>query len=255
MATDLRRTSRVVGMFRLAPLHRAFSRAGLTERPLPDTRPDLGRCSKGFVLRNVRVLNELASDGCACTLDCVIDFRVVSSEKDLPARDDVRSLYASAAERPPLNEPASSAELFASVYEASVKSERVIAVAGVHEGRLVAFAYGHPWLWEEQTYPWARELHDRLGDNASKLDGTYSLNLLARNPEERYRGLGRAVLTRWIRAIGESTCWLQTSDVDSPARRLYISLDFKAIGHGPEAPNGRPGLVLMRLAPDAKVSH
>src|SRR5690625_2401809 len=34
-------------MFRLAPLHRAFSRAGLTERPLPDTRPDLGRCSKG----------------------------------------------------------------------------------------------------------------------------------------------------------------------------------------------------------------
>lgn len=52
MATDLRRTSRVVGMFRLAPLHRAFSRAGLTERPLPDTRPDLGRCSKGFPLRD-----------------------------------------------------------------------------------------------------------------------------------------------------------------------------------------------------------
>lgn len=39
-------------MFRLAPLHRAFSRAGLTERPLPDTRPDLGRCSKGFALRD-----------------------------------------------------------------------------------------------------------------------------------------------------------------------------------------------------------
>lgn len=167
----------------------------------------------------------------------------------------MRSLYASAAGRPPLNEPASSAELFASVYEASVKSERVIAVTGTDEGRLVAFAYGHPWLWEEQTYPWARELQDRLGVDASKLDGTYSLNLLARNPEEQYRGLGRAVLTRWIQAIGESTCWLQTSDLDSPARRLYSSLDFKAIGHGPEAPNGKPGLVLLRLAPDAEVSR
>lgn len=166
----------------------------------------------------------------------------------------MRSLYASAAGRPPLNEPASTAELFASVYEASVKSERVIAVAGVDEGRLVAFAYGHPWLWEEQTYPWARELHDRLGDNAPRLDGTYSLNLLARDPEERYRGLRRAVLTRWIRAIGESTCWLQTSDVESQARRLYTSLGFKAVAHGPEAPNGRPGLVLVRLAPEAEAS-
>ncbi len=181
----------------------------------------------------------------------MVDIRVVSSEKDVPARDDVRSLYAAAAGRPPLNEPASSAELFASVYEASVKSERVIAVAGIDEERLVAFAYGHPWLWEEQDYPWAQELHDRLGDDAPGLDGTYSLNLLARDPAERYRGLGRAVLTRWLRAIGDRPCWLQTSDVDSPARRLYSSLGFKAIGHGPDAPNGRPGLVLVRLGPDA----
>src|SRR5699024_6730269 len=52
--SDLRRTGRAVGMFRLAPLHRSFSRAGLTERPLPDTRPDLWHCSKGFLYPDVR---------------------------------------------------------------------------------------------------------------------------------------------------------------------------------------------------------
>lgn len=184
-----------------------------------------------------------------CTVDGVVTVHVEFSEQDLPAREDVRALYAAAAQRPPLNEPASSAELFASVYEASVRSDRVLAVSATDEGRLVAFAYGHPWLWEEQTYPWAQELQDRLGEDAVKLDGTYSLNLLARDPDERYRGLGLAVLTRWIQAIGESACWLQTSDIESPARRLYRSLAFEALGHGPQAPNGRPGLVLLRPAP------
>lgn len=76
--------------------------------------------------------------------------------------------------------------------------------------------------------------------------GTHSLNLLARHPGPRYRGLGRTVLTRWIEAIGYGACWLQTSDLDSPATRLYTSLGFQTVGHGPEAPNGEPGLVLLR---------
>lgn len=178
----------------------------------------------------------------------MITVDVVSSADRLPSREEVRALYAAAAALPPLNESSASAELFASVYEASVTTERVVAVSATDEGRLVAFAYGHPWLWEAQTYAWAYQLRDLLGDDADRLDGTYSLNLLARHPDAKYRGLGRTVLARWLEAIGHGSCWLQTTDIDSPATRLYASLGFQPVGHGPEAPNGAPGLVLLRPA-------
>jgi hypothetical protein len=167
---------------------------------------------------------------------------------DFPDREEVRLLYQAAAEQPPLCEPPASAELFATLYQGSIESERVIAVAARDAGHLVAFAYGHPWRWEEQQYRWAYELREGLAAEAPKLDGSYALNLLARTPGEQYRGLGRSVLHQWLRAIEDATCWLQTSDIDSPARRLYVSSGFAAIGHGPSAPNGAPGLVLLRPA-------
>ncbi|WP_139199909.1 GNAT family N-acetyltransferase [Curtobacterium sp. MCBA15_008] len=173
---------------------------------------------------------------------------VSNSVENFPDREEVRSLYQTAAEQPPLCEPPSSAELFATVYEASIKSERVIAGVARDNGRLVAFCYGHPWRWEEQQYPWADELRETLASEASELDDSYSLNLLARTPGEQYRGLGRRVLGEWLRAIDDTACWLQTSDVDSPALQLYVALGFTAIGHGPSAPNGAPGLVLLRPA-------
>lgn len=46
--------------------------------------------------------------------------------------------------------------------------------------------------------------------------------------------------------LGRSGVWLQTTDIDSPARRLYEATAFTPIGHGPAAPNGEPGLVLFR---------
>jgi hypothetical protein len=45
-------------------------------------------------------------------------------------------------------------------------------------------------------------------------------------------------------ASGAAVHWLQTTDADSPARRLYRRMGYRPIGHGPEAPDGAPGLVL-----------
>ncbi|WP_420367041.1 hypothetical protein [Curtobacterium sp. L1-20] len=176
----------------------------------------------------------------------------MTSPRDFPRSVEVRTLYQAAAGQPPLSEPPSFAELFASLYQGAIERERVVATTARDGGRLVAFSYGHPWQWEEQRYPWADELRENLGDEAPKLDGSVALNLLARAPGEQYRGLGRRVLVEWLRATEGAPCWLQTSDLDSPARRLYVSLGFAAIGHGPAAPNGTPGLVLFKLAADPR---
>ena len=110
----------------------------------------------------------------------------------------------------------------------------------------MGFAYGHQWRWAEQRDPWADQLRARLGDAAADaLEGSTALGLLARDPDDRYRGLGREVLDRWLRAVAPGSCWLQTTDVDSPARRVYEAVGFAPVGHGPDAPDGRPGLVLL----------
>ncbi|GAA0035730.1 MULTISPECIES: N-acetyltransferase [Brevibacterium] len=166
----------------------------------------------------------------------------------LPPPSEVGDLYGAAAAEPPLNEDRKYALLFADVYEASVRKGQVLAALArsTADGRLRALAYGHFWAWAEQDYDWAYELKDRLGDTAPVIEWTFALNLLARDPNLRTAGLGRRTLETWLSGISGYGCWLQTDDIDSPARRLYESLGFTAIGHGPQAPNGEPGLVMYR---------
>jgi len=176
----------------------------------------------------------------------MVQIEIASPPTDPPTQEEVRALYSAAAGRPPLHEPPSTAALFSSLYASSLREQEVTVTAARDEGRLVGFAYGHPWRWVEQQDPWADQLRARLGDDAADaLEGGSALNLLARDPDERYRGLGREVLDRWLRAIGPGVCWLQTTDVDSPARRVYEAVGFVPIGHGPDAPDGNPGLVLL----------
>ena len=171
---------------------------------------------------------------------------IASPPTDPPTEEAVRALYAAAAGRPPLQEPPSTAALFASLYASSLREQEVTVATARDGGRLVGFAYGHPWRWAEQRDPWADQLRARLGDAAADaLEGSTALGLLARDPDERYRGLGREVLDRWLRAVAPGSCWLQTTDVDSPARRVYEAVGFAPVGHGPDAPDGRPGLVLL----------
>ncbi len=164
----------------------------------------------------------------------------------LPMPSEVEALYAAASAEPPLSEDPLFAAWFASIYGAAVNAGQVLIAFSRHEGRLASFAYGHFWSWAEQTNPWATELRHRLGSAAPTIEWTYTLSLLARDPALRERGIGRRTLETWLSGIAGCGCWLQTDDIASPAKNLYDSLGFIAIGHGPEAPNGQPGLVMYR---------
>lgn len=164
----------------------------------------------------------------------------------LPPSHEVEELYAAAAAEPPLNEDPKHAALFANLYELSVRNGQVLAAVSRSQGRLTSFAYGHFWTWAEQDYAWAYELRFSLGDAAPRLDWTFALNLLARDPGLRESGLGRRTLETWLADTAGYGSWLQTNDIDSPARRLYETHGFYELGHGPQAPNGQPGLVMFR---------
>ncbi|GAA1852224.1 hypothetical protein [Brevibacterium marinum] len=164
----------------------------------------------------------------------------------LPPPLEVEELYAAAAAKPPLSEDPKHAAVFGNVYDLCVRNGQVLVAASRFGGRLRSIAYGHFWSWLEQDYDWAHELRSTLGPEAQAIESSFALNLLARDPHLKSSGLGRETLETWLAGIGGYSCWLQTSDMDSPARRLYESLGFSALGHGPQAPNGHPGLVLFR---------
>lgn len=164
----------------------------------------------------------------------------------LPSPAEVEELYATAAAEPPLLEDPKHAALFGSLYDLSVRNGQVLVAAARSGGRLRSIAYGHYWSWIEQDYDWAHELRATLGDAAATIEWSFALNLLARDPHLHQSGLGRATLQTWLTGISGYGCWLQTTDIDTPARRLYESLGFFALGHGPQAPNGQPGLVMFR---------
>nr|WP_239536841.1 GNAT family N-acetyltransferase [Arthrobacter roseus] len=166
----------------------------------------------------------------------------------MPSASEVRVVYFAASSGPPLSETEDVAELFANVYATSLRDEDVAAAVAYEADTLTGFAYGHRWLWAEQHYEWASTLRSRLGEAAKRLDGAQVSSLLARHPRASGAGIGRAVLESWLDGIGPEACWLQTSDLDSPARRLYQAHGFVEIGHGPDTPNGKPGLVLFRDA-------
>lgn len=164
----------------------------------------------------------------------------------LPPPHEVEELYAAAAAEPPLNEDPKHAALFAKLYDLSVRNGQVLAAVSRSAGRLRSFAYGHFWAWAEQDNAWAHELRLSLGDAAPRLEWTFALNLLARDPGLRESGIGRRTFEAWLADTAGYGSWLQTNDIDSPARRLYESHGFYELGDGPQAPNGQPGLVMFR---------
>src|SRR5699024_9042267 len=89
------------------------------------------------------------------------------------------------------------------------------------------------------------QLRSRLGSEHPLLDGTFALVTMARHPSCRGTGIGRTVLTTWLDAVAPTRVWLQTTDRPTPALTLYNELGFRSVGHGPDAPYGRPGRVLL----------
>lgn len=175
--------------------------------------------------------------------------RTVTAAADMLAPETVESIYAAAAAAPPLSEPPAIAKMFANLYAEARHHPGAVMVTATANGTPVGFAYGHSWTWTAATDPWSDELRKRLSLQAAALiDNSFALELMAVLPEAAGAGLGRRMLAAVLTANPHATAWLQTTDTDSPARRLYLSSGWKPLGHGPDAPNGRPGLIMINRA-------
>jgi GNAT superfamily N-acetyltransferase len=169
----------------------------------------------------------------------------------MPEPAEVAELYIAASARPPLHEPPAVGHMFAELYADARQAPGALTVTARSSGRLVGFGYGHEWKWAAETDAWAAELRERLAEHAPELDGSFALHLLCVSPEHMGRGLGRQLLDGIIEHDRHPRAWLQTTDVDSPARRLYERCGWRRLGHGPAAPNGAPGLVMILRRPES----
>lgn len=168
-----------------------------------------------------------------------------SSREGAPTAAEVLELYAEATQGPPLSEPRAQAEAYGGLYGYVLGRDDVAWVAARLHGRLVGVAYGHDWRWERQTDGWSQQLAERLdAPAAAAIEGSLATYLLAVSPSVQRQGLGRRLLGELLVAAGTSRAWLQTRDEETPARTLYRSGGWVELGHGPDAPDGRPGLVL-----------
>lgn len=175
-----------------------------------------------------------------------IDVRVVRLLDRMLPSETVERIYAAASAQGPLSEPASVAAMYAGLYaRARMEPGMTMAVAADADGP-VGFAYGHDWHWSEHTDAWSTQLQHRLGEDAAQqIADSFAVNLLAVLPAAGGKGAGRRLLGALVDAAGPETAWLQTTDLDSPARQLYRRAGWRSLGHGPDAPNGEPGLVLV----------
>jgi ribosomal protein S18 acetylase RimI-like enzyme len=163
----------------------------------------------------------------------------------VPSAAEVESLYYAATCGSPLHESRARAAGCARLYAALLRRPDIEAVAArAAGGQLTGFAYGHGWWWAEQTDDWADQLKERLAGAAGHLDGRFAVYLLAVHPWHRRAGLGRQLLATLISAT-KTGAWLITRDELTPAMALCRREGWEPIGHGPDTPGGRPGLVLI----------
>jgi ribosomal protein S18 acetylase RimI-like enzyme len=166
--------------------------------------------------------------------------------EQMPAPAAVARLYETAATAAPLTTDPSVARGHATLYGWA----RVLpgtAAASLHDGEeMVGFGFGYSWDWGLMNDAWSVGLRAKLGRTSGLLDRSFSLVLLTVAPNARGRGLGRGLLDALLSQVDEPVAWLLTADADSPARRLYEGAGWTPVGPGPDAPDGRPGLVLAR---------
>ncbi|HUC26488.1 MAG TPA: GNAT family N-acetyltransferase [Streptosporangiaceae bacterium] len=174
------------------------------------------------------------------------ELTVCNGPAGAPGVAEVESLYFAAFNAEPLCESRATSAQFSRLYGFLVSRADLVSVftRAPHSGELVGLAYGHPWRWAEQTDDWAAQLRDRLGDAASGLEGRFAVYLLAVHPDYRGHGLGRQLLRSLLGAAGNERAWLITRDEPTAAMALYTADGWRPVGHGPDTPNKRPGLVL-----------
>ncbi|MBO1765324.1 GNAT family N-acetyltransferase [Allobranchiibius sp. GilTou38] len=180
------------------------------------------------------------------SVDGQVEVRVVHSVDRMLSPETVEQIYAAASAQAPLSEPAVVATMYAGLYARARAASGLAMAIALDEGSPVGFAYGHDWSWGGQADAWSTQLRERIGDNvAQQIADSYAVELLAVLPAASGMGVGRRLLEELVDTAKSDTAWLQTTDFDSPARRLYRRAGWRTLGHGPDAPNGSPGLVLM----------
>jgi ribosomal protein S18 acetylase RimI-like enzyme len=167
--------------------------------------------------------------------------------RQVPSAAEVEVLcFAGTCGRPP-HESRATAAGYARLYAALLRRPDLEAVAArAASGHLAGFAYGHGWRWAEQADDWAVQLRESLGAAADRLDGRFAVYLLAVHPWYRRAGLGRQLLQTLLSAT-KTGAWLITGDEPTPALALYQREGWEPIGHFPDTPDARPGLVLIHL--------
>lgn len=174
-----------------------------------------------------------------------VDIEVTTDPEQMPPADEVARVYAAAAAAAPLSADPSVARAFGALYSWARALPGAASVS-VHEGaELTGVGYGYSWDWALMTDVWSRDLRNRLGERADEIDHSFSVVLLAVVPGAQRHGLGRKVLNALVDQADEDLAWLQTPVGDSPARRLYQATGWTELGPGPDAPDGRPSVVLI----------
>lgn len=163
----------------------------------------------------------------------------------LPSAEEVEQLYALATARPGDGEPSDAAEVYAALYDLALDRPDVVAATAREVGELVGFGYGHRWRWADETDEWSLDLAARLAGEADALDDSFAVQLLAVHPAFTRQGLGFELLKRVMVASASAVHWLVVPDLDTPARRLFRRMGYRPLAHGPETPDGSPGLVLV----------
>jgi 1-acyl-sn-glycerol-3-phosphate acyltransferase len=171
---------------------------------------------------------------------------VGSGTGELPSRAEVHELYLRAFGPPPLCEGPREAALFADLYEAiTAGGEAVTAVHRSGTGELAGLCYAAPWRWADHRDGWAEDLRRRLPPPAAEfIESALAVYLLAVDPAHQGRGVGSALMEAVLDAAQADRAWLATTDVASPAMRLYRASGWRRLGPGPDAPDGRPAAVL-----------
>jgi GNAT superfamily N-acetyltransferase len=137
-----------------------------------------------------------------------MDVVVATEPHAIPVPAEVETLWLAASSPPPLEEPPSTAVLYAQLYEYSRKLAGLVTVSAREDGVLVGLAYGHPWSWDTMTDPWSQQLRQRLGEAASELEGAFAVVLLAVHPSVWRRGTGRRLLAALLDRSEARTAWL-----------------------------------------------
>jgi ribosomal protein S18 acetylase RimI-like enzyme len=121
-----------------------------------------------------------------------------------------------------------------------------IALASV-DGRIAGFVYGYTgrsgqWWTDRMREQVPAEVY------AEWFDGHYEVVTLAVHPDHQRRGLGAALMRTLVGRATNDRALLSTAAGDSPARRLYQRLGWRAVA---EVDDGRTVVLGLRLSPAA----